>query len=142
MSMLKNASPNKVIHNQQHVTIKNNTHNHMKSSDNFFEKSYAIARLIPYGRVTSYGAIATYLGAARSARMVGWAMNNAHQQNPPVPAHRVVNRNGQLTGKAHFAHPKEMEILLKKEGVEVKNDQIINFKTVFWDPNIELDIEL
>ena len=74
--------------------------------------------------------------------MVGWAMNNAHQQNPPVPAHRVVNRNGHLTGKVHFGHPKEMETLLKKEGVEVKNDQIINFKTVFWEPNIELDVEL
>lgn len=74
--------------------------------------------------------------------MVGWAMNNAHQKHPPVPAHRVVNRNGCLTGKFHFAHPKEMEVLLKKEGVEVKDDQIVNFKTVFWDPNLELEVEL
>lgn len=99
---------------------------------------YQVCREIPEGRATSYGAIAKYLGAARGARMVGWAMNNAHQQQPPVPAHRVVNRNGQLTGKIHFANPNEMELLLQQEGIEIKNDTIVNYKTVFWDPIIEL----
>jgi methylated-DNA-protein-cysteine methyltransferase-like protein len=113
-----------------------------QNSKNFFQLVYQVCREIPKGRATSYGTIANYLGSGRSSRMVGWAMNNAHQQNPPVPAHRVVNRNGQLTGKAHFAHPKEMEVLLKKEGILVKDDQIINFKKIFWDPAIELEIEL
>ena len=103
---------------------------------------YQVCREIPKGRITSYGAIAKYLGAARSARMVGWAMNNAHEQNPPVPAHRVVNRTGHLTGKMHFAHPMEMEVLLKKEGIIVKNDQIVNFKKEFWDPDIALNLEI
>lgn len=116
--------------------------NYSQNSENFFQLVYQVCREIPKGRATSYGTIAKYLGSGRSSRMVGWAMNNAHQQNPPVPAHRVVNRNGQLTGKHHFAHPKEMEILLKKEGVEVKDDKIINFKSVFWDPNKELEVEL
>ncbi len=101
---------------------------------------YQVCREIPYGRVTSYGAIAKYLGSARGARMVGWAMNNAHGQHEFVPAHRVVNRNGQLTGKIHFSNPNEMELLLKKEGVEVKDDQIINFISVFWDPSVELNL--
>jgi methylated-DNA-protein-cysteine methyltransferase related protein len=105
----------------------------------FFVLVYQVCREIPHGKVTSYGAIAKYLGAARGARMVGWAMNNAHGQKEFVPAHRVVNRNGQLTGKMHFPNPDEMEILLNKEGVKVKNNQIINFKDVFWDPSIELD---
>jgi methylated-DNA-protein-cysteine methyltransferase-like protein len=109
-------------------------------SISFFELVYEVCREIPKGRVTSYGAIASYLGAKKSARMVGWAMNNAHQKIPPLPAHRVVNRTGQLTGKNHFAHPLEMETLLKKEGVIVKNDQIENFKAFFWDPNIELSL--
>lgn len=112
-----------------------------ENSKDFFQLVYQVCREIPEGRVTSYGTIARYLGSARSSRMVGWAMNNAHHQHPPVPAHRVVNRNGQLTGKMHFDPPQKMEILLKKEGVEVKNDQIINFKGVFWDPNIELNPE-
>ena len=115
--------------------------NYSKNSENFFQLVYQVCREIPHGKVTSYGTIAKYLGSGRSSRMVGGAMNNAHSQNPPVPAHRVVNRNGQLTGKMHFANPMEMEVLLKKEGVEVKNDQITNFKAVFWDPNIELDLE-
>ena len=112
----------------------------MNTSDNFFERVYQVARLIPYGRVTSYGAIAKYLGAARSARMVGWAMNNAHQQEPPVPAHRVVNRNGQLTGKMHFSPPSAMEERLHQEGVRVENDTIQEFSTLYWDPSIELEL--
>ena len=115
--------------------------NYSENSKNFFQLVYQVCREIPEGRVTSYGTIAKYLGSGRSSRMVGWAMNNAHQQSPPVPAHRVVNRIGCLTGKTHFSHPKEMEILLQKEGVEVKNDKILNFKKVFWDPNIEFDLE-
>jgi methylated-DNA-protein-cysteine methyltransferase-like protein len=111
-----------------------------QKNKDFFSLVYQVCREIPKGRATSYGAIAKYLGAARGARMVGWAMNNAHQQNPPVPAHRVVNRNGQLTGKIHFETPKQMEILLQQEGVEVKNDTIVNFKTIFWDPSEELKI--
>ncbi len=118
-----------------------NKMNYSENSENFFQLVYQVCREIPEGRVTSYGAIAKYLGSGRSSRMVGWAMNNAHQQNPPVPAHRVVNRIGLLTGKAHFAHPKEMEILLQKESVEVKNDKILNFKKVFWDPTLEIDLE-
>lgn len=110
----------------------------MKSSENFFEKSYAIARLIPFGRVTSYGAIANYLGAARSARMVGWAMNNAGNQAEEVPAHRVVNRKGLLTGKHHFQGTNLMQQLLENEGVVVVENQIQSFETVFWNPSEEL----
>ncbi len=106
----------------------------------FFEQVYDVVRLIPKGRVTSYGAIAAYLGAKRSSRMVGWAMNNAHHQQPPVPAHRVVNRNGQLTGKNHFETPITMQILLEQEGVVVKNDQIQDFDTLFWNPMKELEL--
>ena len=106
----------------------------MKESDNFFEKVYAVARQIPWGRVTSYGAIATYLGAARSARMVGWAMNNSHQQTEEVPAHRVVNRKGILTGKHHFEGTNLMQQLLENEGIIVEAHQIQNFETVFWNP--------
>lgn len=109
----------------------------MKSNENFFEKSHAVARLIPYGRVTSYGAIAKYLGAARSARMVGWAMNASHNDET-VPAHRVVNRIGLLTGKNHFDGTNLMQQLLESEGIEVINLQIQNFEQVFWDPSIEL----
>ena len=112
--------------------------NYSENTTDFFDLVYQVCREIPKSRVTSYGAIAKYLGAARGARMVGWAMNNAHQQNPPVPAHRVVNRIGQLTGKIHFGSPNEMELLLQQEGIEVKKDAIVNFKTVFWDPSIEL----
>ena len=106
-----------------------------KREESFFELVYAIVRQIPKGRVTSYGAIAACLGTKLSARMVGWAMNGAHSVKPKVPAHRVVNRNGMLSGKHHFATPTRMEELLKKEGIIVKDDTIINFKTVFWDPN-------
>ena len=105
----------------------------------FFTNVYDVVRLIPYGRVTSYGAIARYLGSPRSSRMVGWAMNNAHSLKN-VPAHRVVNRNGLLTGKMHFSTPSRMEELLKQEGVDVVDDQIQHFKEVFWDPSCELSI--
>lgn len=105
---------------------------------NFFQKVYEVAKCIPYGRVTSYGAIATYLGAARSARMVGWAMNGSHAMND-VPAHRVVNRKGLLTGKHHFDGTNLMQQLLENEGVQIENNQIIDFEKYFWDPLKELD---
>lgn len=107
----------------------------------FFDSVYQVVRLIPEGRVTSYGAIGKYLGAPRSARMVGWAMNGAHSVTPPVPAHRVVNSKGLLTGKMHFATPFAMEERLEKEGISVKNDQVVDFKKVFWDPTEELSLE-
>jgi len=106
----------------------------------FYEQVYEIVRLIPRGKVTSYGAIAKALGVARSSRMVGYAMNNAHGANPPVPAHRVVNRNGLLTGKHHFGGEAVMEQLLAAEGVKVKNDKIIGFDEIFWDPLQELGL--
>ena len=112
----------------------------MKESDNFFERVYKIARLIPYGKVTNYGSIAKYLGAAKSARMVGWAMNNSHNQTQEVPAHRVVNRKGLLTGKHHFDGTNLMQQLLENEGIEVKENQIQNFSEIFWDPFKELSI--
>ena len=104
----------------------------------FFEDVYAVVRQIPKGRVTSYGAIAAYLGTKMSARMVGWAMNAAHNAKPGVPAQRVLNRNGMLTGRHHFKTATEMEELLKKDGVLVKEDTVENFKNIFWDPLIEL----
>jgi methylated-DNA-protein-cysteine methyltransferase-like protein len=100
----------------------------------FFERVYEVARQIPYGRVTTYGAIAGYIGAPKSARLVGWAMNKSLQQEPPVPAHRVVNRNGVLTGKNHFPHPNMMQEMLENEGVQVEDDQVQDFEEVFWDP--------
>ena len=100
---------------------------------NFFEKVYDVVIQIPYGRVTSYGAIAKFLGASKSSRMVGWAMNAAHNR-PEVPAHRVVNRVGMLTGKHHFPGTNLMQQLLESEGVKVENDKVIDFKTIFWDP--------
>lgn len=109
-----------------------------KREENFFELVYEVARQIPKGRVTSYGAIAACLGTKLSARMVGWAMNGAHRIRPKVPAHRVVNRNGMLSGKHHFATPTQMEELLKKEGTRVKNDQVVDFDKKFWDPATEL----
>lgn len=102
-------------------------------SANFFEKVYAVAKRIPYGKVTSYGAIAKAIGAAKSARMVGYAMNGASSKED-VPAHRVVNRNGVLTGKHHFKGTHLMQQLLESEGIAVKNDQVQDFKKVFWDP--------
>lgn len=109
---------------------------------NFFKDVYEVVRLIPKGRVTNYGAIAKFLGSGKSSRMVGWAMNQAHEQNPPVPAHRVVNRLGILTGKHHFSTPTLMEELLEQEGVKVVEDKIVDFKKYFWDPIKELDLEL
>jgi methylated-DNA-protein-cysteine methyltransferase-like protein len=106
----------------------------VKNSDNFFEKVYVVARLIPFGSVTSYGAIAKYLGAAGSARMVGWAMNNSHNQTQEVPAHRVVNRKGLLTGKHHFEGTNLMQQLLENEGIVVIENQIQDFEHVFWNP--------
>ena len=104
----------------------------------FFDMVYQVVRLIPKGRVTSYGAIAKYLGAAGSSRLVGYAMNGAHNKKPRVPAHRVVNRNGLLTGKHHFANPYEMQELLAKEKIKVVEDKIIDFDKHFWDPQVEL----
>ena len=110
------------------------------SPDTFFDQVWQVVRLIPKGRVTNYGSIAKYLGTGLSSRMVGWAMNAAHSQKKPIPAHRVVNRNGELTGKHHFGHPKLMQQLLEKEGIKVKKDKIINFKKFFWDPAEELKL--
>mgnify|MGYP003669685798 CR=1 FL=1 len=98
----------------------------------FYDRVYEIVRQIPFGRVTSYGAIANVLGAKRSARLVGYAMNNAHDKD--VPAHRVVNRNGLLTGKHHFQGTNLMQQLLENEGIKVVNDQVQDFKIVFWEP--------
>lgn len=109
----------------------------MKDNSGFFEKVYDVCRLIPEGRVTSYGAIAKYLGAAKSARMVGWAMNSSH--NKDVPAHRVVNRNGLLSGKHHFSGTNAMQQLLEAEGVEVRDFKVQKFNELFWDPMRNLD---
>ena len=111
-----------------------------KKDESFFEQVFDVVRLIPKGRVTSYGAIAAALGTKLSARMVGWAMNASHTMKPKVPAHRVVNRNGMLSGKMHFAYPEQMQELLEKEGVKVVDDTIIDFEKRFWDPATELSI--
>lgn len=107
----------------------------MRNTD-FFQDVYDVVRLVPHGRVTTYGAIARYLGSGKSARMVGWAMNGSPEG---VPAQRVVNRNGLLSGKHHFSPEASMESLLNAEGIAVENDQVVNFESLFWDPNIELD---
>jgi methylated-DNA-protein-cysteine methyltransferase-like protein len=107
---------------------------------NFFEDVFEVVRLIPPGRVTNYGSIAKYLGTGLSSRMVGWAMNASHVADPPVPAQRVVNRNGMLTGKHHFATPTLMQELLEKEGVKVKNDKVVDFQQLYWDPEKELGL--
>lgn len=118
----------------------------MKPSDamnkhaDFFQNVFEVVRLIPKGRVTNFGAIAKYLGAARSSRMVGWAMNAAHSQKKGVPAHRVVNRMGLLTGKHHFATPFLMQELLEKEGIKVVKDKVVNFNLIYWDPIKELEL--
>ncbi|WP_299206505.1 MGMT family protein [Brumimicrobium sp.] len=108
-----------------------------EQTKDFFQRVFEITRLIPEGRVTSYGAIAKALGAAKSSRMVGWAMNASHREKN-IPAHRVVNRNGVLTGKMHFNPPEAMQERLEKEGIQVIDDKIVNFKAHFWDPQIEL----
>ena len=112
----------------------------IKKENSFFEDVYDVVRQIPKGRVTSYGAIAFYLGTKMSARMVGWAMNASFTAKPKVPAHRVVNRLGMLSGKAHFATPNLMQELLEKEKIKVKKDCIIDFEKKFWDPAIELSL--
>ena len=109
-------------------------------SSDFYNNIFDIVRLIPKGRATSYGAIAKYLGAARSSRVVGWAMNQSHSLEDKIPAHRVVNRLGMLSGKMHFETPDAMQERLESEGVKVKKDQIQDWKNVFWNPEIELDL--
>ena len=109
-----------------------------RKEQSFFQLVYEVARQIPKGRVTSYGAIAACLGTKLSARMVGWAMNGAHNVHPKIPAHRVVNRNGMLSGKSHFDPPDKMKELLEKEGTAVVEDTVVNFREKFWDPASEL----
>jgi methylated-DNA-protein-cysteine methyltransferase related protein len=104
----------------------------------FFQKVYDVVRLVPKGRITTYGNIAEYLGQKGSARMVGWAMNASHTVLPPVPAHRVVNRNGLLTGKMHFHSPDLMVKLLENEGIKIKNDKVMNFNKLLWVPMKEI----
>lgn len=125
------------LKNKKIDTLNNNT---SKKKYSFFNDVHDVARLIPKGRVTTYGAIAKYLGTKMSARMVGWAMNVAHTVKPKVPAHRVVNRNGMLSGKMHFETPEKMEELLKKEGILVKEDKVIDFEKLLWDPILELRV--
>jgi methylated-DNA-protein-cysteine methyltransferase related protein len=105
----------------------------------FFEDVYEVVKLIPPGRVTNYGSIAKYLGSGLSSRMVGWAMNACHSR-PEIPAHRVVNRIGMLTGKAHFETPFLMQELLENEGVEIKNDRVVKYKDLYWNPEVELRV--
>src|SRR5512140_2473325 len=105
-----------------------------KTNSDFFTMVFEVTKCIPYGRITSYGAIARYLGSGRSARMVGWALNSSHTNRDFIPAHRVVNRNGLLTGKHHFGNSSTMAQLLENEGILIENDRIINFEEKFWDP--------
>ncbi|HIP35631.1 MAG TPA: MGMT family protein [Crocinitomix sp.] len=109
-----------------------------ESNINFYQNIYDLVQLIPRGRVTTYGAIANYLGAKQSSRVVGWALNQCHTQKMKIPAHRVVNRLGLLSGKAHFTPPELMQQLLEQEGIVVENDKIQNFDKVFWNPILEL----
>lgn len=112
-----------------------------KKDESFFELVFDVVREIPKGRVTSYGAIAAALGTRSSSRMVGWAMNGSHRVRPKVPAHRVVNRQGLLTGKMHFEYPEQMQELLEKEGVQIVDDKVVDFAKKFWDPVKELGLE-
>ena len=112
----------------------------MKSSDSFFEKVFEVVKLIPYGRVTSYGAIAEYLGSKSSSRVVGWAMNSSHNQLLQIPAHRVVNQKGLLTGKHHFGGNNIMQQLLESEGIKIVENKIIDFEKHFWSPSKELNL--
>jgi methylated-DNA-protein-cysteine methyltransferase-like protein len=134
---LQNSGQQDLFCSQKKVLHFNNIRA-MTNEDSFFDKVYEVVKLIPKGRVTSYGAIAKFLGAARSSRMVGWAMNNSHFLSESIPAHRVVNRNGLLSGKAHFGTPSEMQRRLELEGMEIKDNCILHFDKVFWDPNKEL----
>lgn len=111
------------------------------NSTGFFKKVYTVVRKVPRGRVTSYGAIAKYLGTGQSSRMVGWAMNSAGSAIPPVPAHRVVNRLGLLTGAHHFSYPGQMQELLENEGIEVMNNKVKDFDELFWNPVKELKMK-
>lgn len=111
-----------------------------RKDESFFEQVFDVVRLIPKGRVTSYGGIAAALGTKLSARMVGWAMNAAHNIKPKVPAHRVVNRNGLLSGKMHFAYPEQMQELLEKEGIKVVDDKVVDFEKLYWNPAMELEL--
>ncbi|MBD3636063.1 MAG: MGMT family protein [Crocinitomicaceae bacterium] len=113
----------------------------MDHKKDFFQDVFEVVQLIPEGRVTSYGAIAKFLGATRSSRLVGWAMNASHKNGILIPAHRVVNRNGMLTGKMHFPTPTAMQERLEEEGVSVVEDKIQNFQQHFWDPSIELKLD-
>ena len=106
---------------------------------NFFEQVYQVTKLVPYGRVTSYGAIARYLGTAQSSRMVGWALNGCHSMEGWIPAHRVVNRFGMLSGKHHFPGSDTMKQLLESEGIIIEDDKVVDFEKLFWNPNKELD---
>lgn len=112
-----------------------------KGGHTFFEDVHEVVRQIPSGRVSTYGSIARYLGSGLSARMVGWAMNASHFAASPVPAHRVVNRNGMLSGKMHFSPPEEMERRLSAEGVDVRDDRVSRFDELFWDPSAELSLD-
>jgi methylated-DNA-protein-cysteine methyltransferase-like protein len=111
----------------------------MTSNDRFFFRVYEVVKQVPYGKVTSYGAIARHLGAPGAARMVGWAMNQSHTHPEFIPAHRVVNRIGMLTGKHHFSGANLMQELLENEGAVIESNRIINFGEMFWDPNLELN---
>ncbi len=111
-----------------------------QKDESFFEMVFEVVRQIPKGRVTSYGVVAAALGTKLSARMVGWAMNASHITKPKVPAHRVVNRAGLLTGKMHFANPEQMQELLEKEGIKVVDDKVVEFEKLFWDPAQELGV--
>lgn len=104
----------------------------------FFSRVYGIVKLIPHGRVTSYGAIARCIGSPQAARMVGWAMNKAHSHPEFIPAHRVVNRTGLLSGKHHFGGPRVMQELLESEGIRIEDDRVVDFSSIFWDPCSEL----
>jgi methylated-DNA-protein-cysteine methyltransferase related protein len=114
------------------------TRSKQKGNNDFFSKVYEVTILIPYGRITSYGAIARYLGSGRSARMVGWALNTCHSSQNFIPAHRVVNHKGLLTGKHHFGNDNLMAQLLENEGLIIEDDQVVNFREKFWDPLTEL----
>jgi len=113
----------------------------MKDKEGFFSRVYEVVKKVPYGRVTTYGAIAAYLSSKGAARMVGWALNGSYSQAENIPAHRVVNRNGQLTGKRHFGGQEVMKQLLESEGIIVEGNQIVHFENVFWNPEENLKTE-
>jgi methylated-DNA-protein-cysteine methyltransferase related protein len=132
-----NPPPDRKLHCQEHYFGGMKTIKLSEANADFFGRVYEVVKLVPRGRVTSYGAIANYLGAKRSSRMVGWAMNGCGKFSD-VPAHRVVNRKGLLTGKHHFSPPESMEAALREEGIKVENDKVVDFAALFWDPMQEL----